>query len=131
MDTEKEMGSEAALTAPKPAIVMPLEKPTRSECLKSGAGARASLRDAINAMCRSCIYDPGSGNGGWREQVMACSSSNCPLHAVRPLPVLSTKTRSEAPQPLSAVVAAPTVSSALSSEKVGSNDQLTDERRAA
>jgi hypothetical protein len=43
-----------------------------------------SLRAAINAMCKSCIYDPGSGNGGWREQVSACSSSNCPLHLVRP-----------------------------------------------
>jgi hypothetical protein len=44
----------------------------------------ASLRSAIDAMCRSCIYDPGSGNGGRREQVSACGSSNCPLHAVRP-----------------------------------------------
>ena len=43
-----------------------------------------SLRDAINAMCKSCIYDPGSGNGGWREQVADCSSGNCPLHPIRP-----------------------------------------------
>jgi len=43
-----------------------------------------SLRAAINAKCKACIYDPGSGNGGWREQVSACSSSNCPLHPVRP-----------------------------------------------
>ena len=125
------MGSEAALTAPKPAIVMPVEKPTSSECLKSGAGARPSLRTAIDRMCRSCIYDPGSGSGGWREQVMACSSSNCPLHAVRPLPVKVTKTGNDGPQTLSDVVAAPNVDSALSSEKVGSNDQLMNERRAA
>lgn len=44
----------------------------------------ASLRSAIDAMCRACIYDPGSGNGTWREQVTACSSSSCPLHLVRP-----------------------------------------------
>lgn len=43
-----------------------------------------SLRNAINAMCRSCIYDPGNGNGKWREQVTACTSSNCPLHPIRP-----------------------------------------------
>lgn len=43
-----------------------------------------SLRAAIDAKCKSCIYDPASGNGGWREQVSACSSSNCPLHPVRP-----------------------------------------------
>jgi hypothetical protein len=44
-----------------------------------------SLRAAVNAKCRSCIYDPGSGNGTWREQVEACSSSNCPLHPFRPI----------------------------------------------
>lgn len=44
----------------------------------------ASLRTAIDAKCRSCIYDPGYGGGGWREQVAACSSANCPLHPVRP-----------------------------------------------
>lgn len=46
---------------------------------------RPSLRAAINAMCKSCIYDPGSGNGSWREQVRACSSANCPLHPLRPI----------------------------------------------
>lgn len=43
-----------------------------------------SLRNAINEMCRSCIYDPGNSNGKWREQVAACCSSCCPLHSVRP-----------------------------------------------
>jgi len=46
---------------------------------------RPSLRAAINAMCKKCIYDPEGGNGTWREQVQACSSSNCPLHALRPI----------------------------------------------
>jgi len=50
------------------------------------AGARNSLRAAIDAMCRSCIYDPLSGLGGWREQVAACACVHCPPHAVRPLP---------------------------------------------
>jgi len=47
--------------------------------------SRPSLRDAIDAHCRACIFDPGT-NGGWREQVASCSSSNCHLHAVRPMP---------------------------------------------
>jgi len=47
--------------------------------------SRPSLRAAIDAMCKSCIYDPGSGNGAWREQVQACSSAHCPLHRLRPL----------------------------------------------
>lgn len=56
-------------------------------CEKQAAepGKRLSLRAAINAKCRSCIYDPGSGNGTWREQVEACTSGNCPLHPFRPL----------------------------------------------
>jgi hypothetical protein len=43
-----------------------------------------SLRAAINAKCKSCIYDPDA-RGNWREQVSGCSSANCPLHAVRPI----------------------------------------------
>lgn len=46
---------------------------------------RASLREAIDAHCRACIFDPGA-TGKWREQVAACSSANCHLHAVRPVP---------------------------------------------
>lgn len=46
--------------------------------------SRLSLRDAINAKCRECIYDPQSGSGTWREQVTACTSRTCPLFAVRP-----------------------------------------------
>lgn len=54
---------------------------------------RPSLRAAIDAMCKSCIYDPGNGNGTWREQVEACLSSNCPLHPLRP--ISAPKTRAE------------------------------------
>ena len=46
---------------------------------------RLSLRAAIDAKCKSCIYDQGHG-GTWREQVGECGSSNCPLHPVRPMP---------------------------------------------
>jgi len=45
-----------------------------------------SLRDAINAKCRDCIYDPKCGGGTWREQVAQCSSLGCPLWPVRPAP---------------------------------------------
>jgi hypothetical protein len=48
--------------------------------------ARLSMRAAINAMCRQCIHDPLS-RGTWREQVGQCSSSNCPLYPLRPMPI--------------------------------------------
>lgn len=43
-----------------------------------------SLRAAIDAMCKRCIYDPGA-HGNWREQVSECSSTGCPLHPLRPI----------------------------------------------
>lgn len=46
--------------------------------------SRPSLRAAVDAMCKGCIYDPGA-NGNWREQVSGCSSSSCPLHPLRPI----------------------------------------------
>ena len=45
---------------------------------------RPSLRAAIDAKCRSCLFDPGA-RGNWREQVSDCSSANCPLHPLRPI----------------------------------------------
>lgn len=51
-----------------------------------GKPSKPSLRDAINAKCRECIYDPLSGMGTWREQVGVCTSRACPLYPVRPLP---------------------------------------------
>lgn len=47
------------------------------------SGARPSLRAAIDAMCRSCIYDAHQP-GTWRAQVEACTARTCPLYAVRP-----------------------------------------------
>lgn len=46
---------------------------------------RPSLRDAVNAKCRECIYDPFAA-GAWREQVATCASSHCALHGIRPVP---------------------------------------------
>lgn len=44
-----------------------------------------SLRSAIDAKCRDCIFDRLSA-GTWREQVASCVSANCSLHPVRPMP---------------------------------------------
>ena len=44
-----------------------------------------SLRAAINAKCRECVYDPAAP-GTWREQVAQCSVSRCPPWAIRPAP---------------------------------------------
>jgi hypothetical protein len=43
-----------------------------------------SLRAAINAKCKDCIYDPQCGGGTWREQVAQCSAIRCPLWPYRP-----------------------------------------------
>ena len=43
-----------------------------------------SLRVSINKYCQSCIYDPKSGLGTWRQQVEACTVTKCELYAVRP-----------------------------------------------
>jgi hypothetical protein len=47
--------------------------------------SRISLRSAVNAHCKACIYDP-IARGTWREQVADCASANCHLHDVRPVP---------------------------------------------
>lgn len=47
-----------------------------------------SLRNAVNVMCKYCIYDPYD-KGTWREQVDKCTSPKCPLFNVRPKPLRS------------------------------------------
>jgi len=42
-----------------------------------------SLRAAIDAKCKDCIYDPECGGGTWREQVAQCSCPSCPFWSVR------------------------------------------------
>lgn len=44
-----------------------------------------SLRKSINDHCKSCIYDPLSGNGTWRKQVTDCTVKSCNLYNVRPV----------------------------------------------
>ena len=44
------------------------------------------LRSRIDAKCRECVYDP-LDKGTWRKQVENCTSPNCPLFDVRPLPI--------------------------------------------
>jgi hypothetical protein len=48
---------------------------------------RLSLREAIDAKCKACIFDE-TEPGRWRQQVAACSVTSCPLYPVRPLPRL-------------------------------------------
>jgi len=47
---------------------------------------RPSMRAAINSKCKDCIYDPLAGLGTWRQQVGGCTSTDCPLFLLRPLP---------------------------------------------
>ncbi len=46
---------------------------------------KVGLRRKINAFCCHCIYDPYS-DGTWLKQVENCTSSQCPLFTVRPVP---------------------------------------------
>ena len=46
---------------------------------------KPSMRRAINAKCKECIYDPIGGNGTWRQQVEACTAPDCPLYPLRPV----------------------------------------------
>lgn len=57
---------------------------TCKSCIAANKRPSQSLRQAINAKCCECIYDPISGGGSWREQVTACTSGGCPLFDVRP-----------------------------------------------
>ena len=47
---------------------------------------KRSLRSAINAHCKDCIYDEhAKGEGNWRQQVEACTVTKCALYEVRPI----------------------------------------------
>lgn len=93
--------------------------------------SRLSLRAAINAMCKSCLYDPGNGNGAWREQVQGCSSTSCPLHHVRPLPVKARKTGKGAQAESFGPGIADEGMNKLSEPIIGHNDVISDVGRAA
>ena len=55
---------------------------------KNAAARKAAgvptMRQAINAMCKQCTYDPESGLGTWRQQTEACRIESCPLWMLRP-----------------------------------------------
>ena len=51
----------------------------------NNTSTRPSLRKAIDAKCRECIYCPDE-KGAWRQQVAACTVRYCPLFPVRPVP---------------------------------------------
>ena len=45
---------------------------------------KPTLREAINANCRSCVFDPANA-GNWRQQVTMCSCHDCAIYPVRPV----------------------------------------------
>lgn len=92
---------------------------------------RPSLRLAIDAKCKSCIYDPFGGGGTWREQVQACSSANCPLHPVRPISVKAQNRAVESLGGLIGVVTPQSASEPLHGAGLAANGQTVEERRAA
>ncbi len=47
--------------------------------------SRPTLRNAVNAKCKECVFDPHA-LGNWREQVADCRGVNCPLYSLRPVP---------------------------------------------
>ena len=40
---------------------------------------------AINTMCKICLYDEIGGAGTWRAQIEACTAPKCPLYEHRPV----------------------------------------------
>ena len=44
----------------------------------------ATLKQAVKANCKDCIYDPGAG-GNFLEQIEACTITSCHLHEHRPI----------------------------------------------
>jgi hypothetical protein len=93
--------------------------------------SRPSLRSAIDAMCRNCIYDPEWGNGTWREQVEACSSANCPLHVVRPVTLKAQKASKEARRRSLACIGALAPLERPHGCGLDSNGLIPEQRRAA
>ena len=57
---------------------------SRYEELIAREAGKPGLRGKVNAKCISCIYDPKSGGGTWKQQTEACLVNTCPLYEVRP-----------------------------------------------
>lgn len=92
---------------------------------------RPSLRAAIDAKCKSCIYDPFGGRGTWREQVQACPSANCPLHPVRPMSIKAQNSAVETRARASGVFGSAKASEPLHGAGLAADGQTIDERRGA
>lgn len=110
---------------------LPPDNTRGKQAQTAGKLGRLSLRDAVNAKCKSCIYDPWAGNGTWREQVQACSSANCPLHAVRPMTVRAEKRDGEARRATRAVSESSSLGSPVLADGFDGNGLTAEQRRAA
>jgi len=42
------------------------------------------MRQAIDLNCKDCIYDD-QDVGNWKQQVTACTITDCPFHDHRPM----------------------------------------------
>ena len=62
--------------------------------------APMTRQQAIDAMCKGCIYDP-LDDGTWRMQVQQCEITDCPLWNYRP------KSRSKMPNIVDSVPVQP------------------------
>jgi hypothetical protein len=48
--------------------------------------SRPGKTGRVHAKCVECIFvERAAGCGNWRQQVEACTSTTCPLWAIRPL----------------------------------------------
>lgn len=62
------------------------EDDSEEEALSPPSSVKLSLRGAVNAACKDCIYDEcAKGEGSWRQQVEACTVTKCALYPVRPI----------------------------------------------
>jgi hypothetical protein len=55
---------------------------SRRQELIDRLSAKPGLRGKVDAHCVSCIYEVSNG-GSWRQQVQACTVTDCPLYSVR------------------------------------------------
>ena len=64
----------------------PEDRDTVRERVIKREASKPGLKGKIRAFCCHCIYDPYQ-SGTWLKQVENCTSCDCPLYTVRPLPV--------------------------------------------
>lgn len=61
------------------------EAEARRAYLIGREAGRPGRQGKVNAKCIECIFDPGSGEGNWKQQVEACTCTGCPLFSIRPV----------------------------------------------